>query len=98
MLINSGADLYDPESVKATIAKRHWKNGTKMQVTYAYDALGKMLNITWTMPTYRQEKILPFIPNEKELDALICGATTRRLAAYLQCLKETFADPQKHQG
>jgi len=95
MLINSGANLYDPEDVKRVIAKKKWKNGTKMQVTYAYDSLAKMLKITWQMPTYRQEETLPFIPDEKELDALICGARSRRLAAYLQCLKETFADPSE---
>jgi len=93
MLINSGANLYDPEDVKRVIAKKKWKNGTKMQVCYAYDSLAKMLKITWQMPTYRQEEILPFIPDEKELDALICAARSKRLAAYLQCLKETFADP-----
>ena len=95
MLINSGANLYDPETVKAIIAKKKWKNGTKMQVCYAYDALARMLKITWQMPTYRQEEILPFIPDERELDALICGARSKRLAAYLQCLKETFADPSE---
>jgi hypothetical protein len=31
MLINSGADLYDPEHVKQVIAKKKWKNGTKMR-------------------------------------------------------------------
>jgi len=95
MLINSGTNLLNPDDVKAAIAKKKWKNGTKMQATYAYDALARMLNITWSMPTYKQEEILPFIPDEKELDALICGARSRRLAAYLQTLKETFADPSE---
>jgi integrase len=95
MLVNSGANLYDPEDVKRVIAKKKWKNGTKMQASYAYDALTKMLKITWLMPIYRQEETLPFIPDEKELDALIYGAKSRRLAAYLQCLKETFADPSE---
>jgi integrase len=95
MLINSETNLLNPDDVKATIAKKKWKNGTKMQATYAYDALARMLKITWSMPTYKQEEILPFIPDEKELDALICGARSRRLAAYLQTLKETFADPSE---
>ena len=45
MLINSGADLYSPENVKKIIGKQKWKDGTKMQVCYAYDALTKMLKI-----------------------------------------------------
>lgn len=93
MLLNSGADIYNPENVKEIIAGKEWKNGTKMQTCYAYDSLTKMLNLAWDMPTYRQEETLPFIPEMKELDALISGARSRRLTAYLQTLKETFADP-----
>jgi len=35
---------------------------------------------------------LPFIPEEKELDQLIAACKSRRMAVYLQTLKETFAD------
>jgi integrase len=95
MLINSGADLYNPESVKEVIAKKKWKDGTKMQMVYAYNALTKMLKIEWEMPRYRQEEAFPFIPDEKEIDALILGARSKRMAAYLQTLKETMADPSE---
>ncbi|MFZ1060882.1 MAG: hypothetical protein WAP47_16995, partial [Candidatus Rokuibacteriota bacterium] len=93
MLINSDCNLYDPEDVKAAIAKKKWKNGTKMQASYAYDAMTKMLNLIWTMPRYVQEEILPFIPEEKELDELIAASKSQRMTAYLQTLKETMADP-----
>ena len=95
MLINSGVDLYNPEDVKLAIAQKRWRNGTKMQVAYAYDALTKMLKIEWDMPKYRQEEAFPFIPEEKEIDALILGARSKRMAAYLQTLKETMADPSE---
>ena len=36
---------------------------------------------------------LPFVPEEKELDQLIAGRRSKRMAAFLQALKETFADP-----
>ena len=93
MLINAGANLLDPENVKAVIAKRRWKDGVKMQAAYAYDAMTKMLNITWTKPKYRQEETLPFIPYEKELDQLIAACKSARMAAFLQTMKETYADP-----
>ena len=94
MLINSDADLYNPEHVKETIgSKRQWKDGTKMQVAYAYDAMTKMLKLSWTMPRYTQEEHLPFIPEEGELDQLTAACKSRRMAAFLQTLKETFADP-----
>lgn len=93
MLLNSECDVWNPEAVKEVIGKKDWKNGTKMQTCYAVDALYKMLKITWTMPTYRQEEILPFIPERQELESLINGARSHRLTAYLQTLKETMADP-----
>jgi integrase len=95
MLINSEANLYDPENVKQIIVSKSWKNGTKMQVTYAYDALTKMLKLSWTPPRYRQEEAFPFIPDEKEIDALVLGANSKRMTAYLQTLKETMADPSE---
>jgi integrase len=93
MLINSGADIYNSEHVKKIIGKKTWKNGTKMQACYAYDAITKMLKISWEMPTYKQEENLPFIPEPKEIDSLISAARSRKLATYLQTLKETMADP-----
>ena len=95
MLVNSGTNLLDPENVKEVIAKKDWKDGTKMQVTYAYDALAKMLKFTWTMPKYRQEEAFPFIPEEKELDALIAGVGSQRMSSYLQTLKESLTDPSE---
>ena len=92
-LARLGANLLDPESVKETISKQPWKNGTKMLAVYAYDGIVKMLNMTWSPPTYIQEENLPFIPMETELDQLIAGCKSRRMATFLQTLKETFADP-----
>ena len=88
-----GANLLDPESVKEVLGRHKVKSGTKMQYMHAYSLFAKMLRISWEPPRYRQEETLPFIPDEKELDAIIAGCRSRRMAAYLQCLKETFADP-----
>jgi integrase len=92
-LSQRGANLQDPESVKATIMKQPWKNGTKILAIYAYDALAKMLHLQWTPPKLRQEEQLPWIPLEKELDMLITSCQSKSMATYLQALKETFADP-----
>jgi len=95
VLAKRGANLLDPEDVKTVIAKQPWKNGTKMLAVYAYNIMAKILNIEWTKPKYVQEESLPFIPEEKELDQLIAACKSRRMAAYLQTLKETFADPSE---
>ncbi len=94
-----GANLADPESVKTVIGQMHrkdgkpTKNGTKMLYCYAYDAFAKMLKLQWNIPKYTQEDHDPFVPDETELDALINAAKSKLLAAFLQCLKETFGDP-----
>ena len=92
-LAEKGANLMDPEDVKATIMRQKWKNGTKILAIYAYDALTKMLGIQWNMPKLRQEERLPWIPDEKELDTLIATCLSKQMTAFLQTLKETFADP-----
>ncbi|MGD0405473.1 MAG: hypothetical protein ABSB10_02310 [Candidatus Bathyarchaeia archaeon] len=91
-LVKDGANLLDPENVKTIIARQKWKDSVKMLATYAYDAFCKMQGIQWNMPTYRQGETTLYIHNEKDLDILISVAS-RRMATYLQCLKETFADP-----
>ncbi len=88
-----GANLKDPESVKDSIAKHKIRNGGKLGLVYAYDALARMLGISWIRPTYKQEEIIPFIPFESELDQLIAAAHNHRFASYLQTLKETWPDP-----
>jgi len=94
-----GANLRDPEHVKTVIGHMQrkdgkiTKNGTKMLYCYAYDSFVKMLKIQWDIPKYTQEDHDPFVPDETELDALISSAKSKLLAAFLQCLKETFGDP-----
>jgi integrase len=46
----------------------------------------------WNPPRYRRTQKIPFIPTEKELDQLI-SSSGKKLSIYLQCCKETGADP-----
>jgi integrase len=97
-LVHLGANLEDPESVKATMAAHQVKNGTKVQYCYSYEAYLTMQNKTWNRPggrklKYHQEENIIFIPPEAELDQLIAATNSKRLATYLQTLKETFTDP-----
>lgn len=94
-LVRCGANILDPEHVKTVIAKQPWKNGTKLLTVYAYDAFTKMQKIQWTPPEYKQEEIIPFIPDETELDQLIAACRSKRMATFLQTLKETYADPSE---
>ena len=91
--IKSGADIYNPESVKETIAKKvSWNEATKVTAVIAYNSFVEMNKLSWTPPRYKMPETLPFIPHEEELDALIHSAG-KITACFLQGLKETGADP-----
>ena len=92
-LLVLGADLLNPEDVKAIIARQPWKDSVKMLACYAYDAFCRMEKISWRKPHYKQQESLFYVPDEKELDALISAARSKRMTAFLKCLKETYADP-----
>ena len=46
-------------------------------------------------PANRQKETLLSCPEEKDLDALINAAQSKTMAAFLQTLKETYADPSE---
>jgi integrase len=92
-LATKGANLFDPETVKAVIAlQQTWSDGTKAAVVDAYSAFLIKEGVSWKPPRYTQEERIPFIPSEAELNYLI-GAAGKKLSVFLQGLKETGADP-----
>jgi hypothetical protein len=50
MLVRRGADLFNPESVKATIMSQQWSNATKAQMIATYKKFAVFNNISWTPP------------------------------------------------
>ncbi len=59
-LLNKGADLKDPESVKETIAKqKSWTTKTKQIAVETYDCFLKSQDLTWKKPIYQAVKKLP---------------------------------------
>jgi len=87
-LINRGADLTNPESVKNVISMQKWQDGTKQSVTNAVLLFYKFNGITAQLPNYKIQPKIAFIPTEAEIDQLISGCK-HRLATFLQTLKET---------
>ena len=92
-LVHLCADLKNPEDVKAKIGAHNVKDGMKMMLVYSYEAFLNMNKLTWDRPHYKQDEIIPFIPEEGELDQLIAAAHSERMGTFLQTLKETSADP-----
>ncbi|HSV48929.1 MAG TPA: site-specific integrase [Candidatus Acidoferrales bacterium] len=90
ILTKRGANLYDPESIKISIAKQTWSNGRKNNAVDAYSSFLKMVGGHWEAPLYQTIRKLPFIPKETEIDQLIAGCSLR-MATFIQLLKETGA-------
>ncbi len=90
ILQRRGADLYDPESVKDTIAKQEWCEGRKANAVDSYSAFLRMVDGTWEAPKYKPVRKIPFVPKETEIDQLIAGCSPR-VGTFLQLLKETGA-------
>jgi integrase len=90
-LVRRGADLLDPESVKAVLARtENWSESTKSTATRIYSTFLVTHGLSWTEPCYRQQQKLPFIPTEKEIDDLIANCGTKTSKA-LRIAKETGA-------
>jgi len=87
-LMTRNASLSDPESVKEVIARQAWSENRRRNVANAYQLYANKYGITWEKPRTSFNRKLPFIPKEDELDTLIAGSR-RKLAAFLQLLKET---------
>ncbi|RLG99355.1 hypothetical protein DRO19_02500, partial [Candidatus Bathyarchaeota archaeon] len=87
-LLEYGANLQDPESVKEALTKMKMENASKDIIVTAYSSFLKANGKTWHPPKYKRVRKLPFIPTEQEIDTLIagCGKVT---AAALQIAKET---------
>ena len=82
-------NLQDPEAVKLFIAKREeWSNGHKQIAVTSYDGFAEMLKIKWEPPFYENNKTLPFVPTEKEVNALV-SACSKKIATSLLAMKET---------
>jgi integrase len=89
ILVKRGANLFDPESIKETIAKqKSWSDGRKANAVDAYTSFLIMTDGKWDPPRYKRIRKLPFIPTEAEVDQLIAGCGPKT-ATLLQLLKET---------
>jgi integrase len=81
-------DITNPYEIKETLANLKWKNSTKAMTVNTLNSYYKFLGKNWTPPKYQADSRIPFIPTEKELDALITNAYLKYATA-LQTLKET---------
>lgn len=88
VLIDRGADLTKPDTVKEVISKQSWSGNRKRNVQNAYTKFLTFIGLTWEPPSYTLTRKIPFIPTEQEIDDLIAGCPNT-VAIFLQLLKET---------
>ena len=91
-LMKRGANLYDPESVKEVIAKSPVEVNTKIRYVIAYTIFATMMEIPFIPPKYKQQRKIPWVPLESEVDLLIASCS-KKMGTYLQLLKETGMRP-----
>ena len=89
-LAKHGCDLFDPESVKDTIAREQIHINSKVHYVIVYKSFAEWLNLYWKPPRYKFQRRIPWIPRETEIDQLIAGFKPRT-ATFLMILKETMA-------
>lgn len=87
-IVEKGAYLEDPESVKDTLARNKFGNSTKRAIIIAYTTFLRMNGKQWQRPRITVTRKLPFIPLEREIDDLVAG-TGKKMATFLKLLKET---------
>jgi integrase len=83
-------NILDPEQVKTTLATSEQKLTSKQNIASIYGKFLEYKGLTWQAPTYTIESSIPFIPMEKEIDALI-ASMSKTISAFLQLMKETGA-------
>ena len=89
LLVEKGARLHDPESVKQSLANQDsWACSTKQYASIVYGKYAEHIGLQWKKPRYQADRKIPFIPLETELDSLIahCG---KKLATLIKVLKDT---------
>jgi hypothetical protein len=94
-LAKRGADLNNPQSVKETIATQNWSDGTKQNTTNAILLCYKYNGIIASLPNYKRQDKIPFIPTESEIDQLISG-TKHSLQPFSKYSKKQEQDTEKH--
>jgi len=86
------SDLLNPEAVKGYLPKAGYSENNKDKIIGDLNRFYKSLKITWYRPLSRRVEVLPFIPQESEIDQLI-GGLGPKLSVFTRLVKETGARP-----
>jgi integrase len=87
-LVKLGADIENPESVKAVLATADVSTAYKREAVKAYTAFAKFKKIEWNKPKIVSSEKQPFLPSNEEVQQIIsgCGKNT---ATFIKFLADT---------
>jgi len=85
--------ILEPEAVKQFLANADWSEGGKDRLVEDLDRFySKFKGIKWDRPKYEASDILPYIPKEEDVDALVTGLS-KITGTFCLLLKETGCRP-----
>jgi integrase len=83
----------EPESVKRLLANCSWSEGGKQRIAEEVDRFYRYEGLKWEKPRYEKIDLLPYIPKEEEVNALVTGLYNRIAGTFCLLLKETGCRP-----
>lgn len=86
-------NITDPESVKRFLANCPWSEGGKQRITEEVERFYKYQGLHWEKPRYEKVDMLPFIPKQEEVNALVAGIGNRTIGTFCLLLSETGCRP-----
>jgi len=92
-IMKHGTDLNSPDAVITFLNTCSWANGSKDIAIHSYRDYLRMIGLQQiTLPQFRIEDKLPFVPLEQEIDSIV-SSVRARVSIFLRILKETAVRP-----
>ena len=86
-------NILEPEAVKRFLANCNWTEGGRERVVEDLDRFySRFKGIKWDRPKYEASDILPYIPKEEDVNALVSGLS-KVTGTFCLLLKETGCRP-----
>jgi integrase len=86
-------NILEPASAKRLLSNSNWSEGGKLRIAEELDRFYKYQGIKWDRPKYEKIDLLPHIPKEEDVNALVAGLPSRTAGTFCMLLKETGCRP-----
>jgi integrase len=86
-------NILEPESVKRFLANSAWTEGGKERITEDMDRFYRYKKIVWKRPRYEKVDLLPHIPTEAEVNAVVVGVPSKTIGTFCMLLTQTGCRP-----